>query len=103
VAPKADTLLVNVGDYVSLMTRGRFVSPLHRVVVFCACACTCACAYACVCVCVCVCDMDTCACECMYARVVVTGPFIKFLLHNHSVIYKILIFFFRRSKRQRKF
>jgi hypothetical protein len=35
--------------------------------------------------------------------VVVTGPFINFLLHNHSVIYKILIFFFRRSKRQRNF
>ena len=27
--------------------------------------------------------------------VVDTGPFINFLLHNHSVIYKILIFFFR--------
>ncbi len=24
-----------------------------------------------------------------------SGPFINFLLHNHSVIYKILIFFFR--------
>ena len=35
--------------------------------------------------------------------VVNTGPFFKFLLHNHSVIYKIIIFFFRRSKRQRKF
>ncbi len=35
--------------------------------------------------------------------VVITGPFIKNLLHNHSVIYKIIIFFFRRSKRQRKF
>jgi hypothetical protein len=35
--------------------------------------------------------------------VVVTGPFINFLLHNHSVIYKILIFFFRQSKRQRNF
>ena len=32
-----------------------------------------------------------------------SGPFINFLLHNHSVIYKILIFFFRRSKRQRNF
>ena len=38
-----------------------------------------------------------------YALVVVTGAFIKILLHNHSVIYKILIFFFRRSKRQRIF
>ena len=27
----------------------------------------------------------------------------KNLLHNHGVIYKIIIFFFRRSKRQRKF
>ena len=36
-------------------------------------------------------------------KVVVTGPFINFLLHNHNVIYKILIFFFRRSKRQRNF
>ena len=35
--------------------------------------------------------------------VVESGPFIKNLLHNHSVIYKILIFFFRRSKRQRIF
>jgi hypothetical protein len=32
-----------------------------------------------------------------------SGPFIKNLLHNHSVIYKIIIFFFRRSKRQRNF
>jgi hypothetical protein len=36
-------------------------------------------------------------------QVVVTGPFINFLLHNHSVIYIIIIFFFRRSKRQRNF
>jgi len=35
--------------------------------------------------------------------VVISGAFINFLLHNHSVIYKILIFFFRRSKRQRIF
>ena len=35
--------------------------------------------------------------------VVNSGAFINFLLHNHSVIYKILIFFFRRSKRQRNF
>ena len=32
VPPKEDALLVNVGDYVSMMTRGRFSSPLHRVV-----------------------------------------------------------------------
>jgi hypothetical protein len=35
--------------------------------------------------------------------VVISGAFINFLLHNHSVIYKIIIFFFRRSKRQRNF
>ena len=35
--------------------------------------------------------------------VVNSGAFINFLLHNHSVIYKILNFFFRRSKRQRNF
>ena len=33
----------------------------------------------------------------------ITAPFINFLLHNHSVIYKILIFCFRRSKRQRNY
>ena len=27
-----------------------------------------------------------------------SGPFINFLLHNHSVIYKILIFFFRAMR-----
>ena len=32
VAPKDNALLVNVGDYVSMMTHGRFSSPLHRVV-----------------------------------------------------------------------
>ena len=36
-------------------------------------------------------------------KVVISGAFIIFLLHNHSVIYKIIIFFFRRSKRQRNF
>ena len=33
VAPKPGALLVNVGDYVSLMTSSRFISPLHRVVI----------------------------------------------------------------------
>eukprot|EP00802_Teleaulax_amphioxeia_P012937 Tamp_12983.p1 GENE.Tamp_12983~~Tamp_12983.p1 ORF type:complete len:437 (-),score=73.93 Tamp_12983:333-1643(-) len=33
VAPKDNALLVNVGDYVSMMTHGRFSSPLHRVVI----------------------------------------------------------------------
>ena len=37
------------------------------------------------------------------APVVISGAFINFLLHNRSVIYKIIIFFFRRSKRQRNF
>ncbi len=32
VSPKHGCLVVNVGDYVSLLTNGRFVSPLHRVV-----------------------------------------------------------------------
>eukprot|EP00288_Rhodomonas_lens_P017318 CAMPEP_0177711906 /NCGR_PEP_ID=MMETSP0484_2-20121128/12112_1 /TAXON_ID=354590 /ORGANISM="Rhodomonas lens, Strain RHODO" /LENGTH=387 /DNA_ID=CAMNT_0019223673 /DNA_START=358 /DNA_END=1522 /DNA_ORIENTATION=+ len=32
VPPQPGTLLVNVGDYVSLYTRGRYVSPLHRVI-----------------------------------------------------------------------
>ena len=37
------------------------------------------------------------------AELLNSGPFIKILLHNHSVIYKIIFFFFRRSKRQRNF
>jgi isopenicillin N synthase-like dioxygenase len=32
VAPRAGALLVNGGDYLSLLTKGVFVSPLHRVV-----------------------------------------------------------------------
>jgi hypothetical protein len=39
----------------------------------------------------------------MHRTLLNSGPFIKNLLHNHSVIYKIIIFFFRRSKRQRNF
>jgi len=35
--------------------------------------------------------------------VVVTGPFINFLLHNHIINKQIIFFFFRRSKRQRNF
>lgn len=31
VPPIAGTLLVNAGDYLSLLTNGRIVSPLHRV------------------------------------------------------------------------
>jgi hypothetical protein len=34
-----------------------------------------------------------------FISVVVSGVFINFLLHNHSVIYKIIIFFFRQGKR----
>jgi hypothetical protein len=37
------------------------------------------------------------------ARVVVTGPFIKNFPCNHSVNINIIIFFFRRNKRQRNF
>ena len=70
--------------------------------------------YVCMCVCVCVfvysihpsvllrtlvrligcayCDAD---CDAMTVML----PFLKNLLHNHSVIYIIIIFFFRRSKR----
>jgi isopenicillin N synthase-like dioxygenase len=32
VPPVADTLVVNTGDYVSLLTKDKFISPLHRVV-----------------------------------------------------------------------
>ena len=32
VPPIPNTLVVNTGDYVSLLTEGKFVSPLHRVV-----------------------------------------------------------------------
>jgi hypothetical protein len=39
----------------------------------------------------------------MWRELLNSGPFINFLLHNHSVIYKIIIFFSRRSKRQRNF
>ena len=42
-------------------------------------------------------------CISVVLSVVNSGAFIKILLHNHSVIYKILIFFFRRSKIQRIF
>ena len=35
--------------------------------------------------------------------VVISGAFIIFLLHNHSVIYKIIIFFSGEAKRQRNF
>ena len=31
-------------------------------------------------------------------RVVISGAFINFLLHNHSVIYKIIIFFPAKQK-----
>jgi hypothetical protein len=37
------------------------------------------------------------------SSVVVTGPFIKKFPCNHSVNINIIIFFFRRSKRQRNF
>jgi hypothetical protein len=36
-------------------------------------------------------------------KVVISGPFMKFFPCNHSIIYKIIFFFFRRSKRQRIF
>ena len=29
VPPREDALLVNLGDYLSLLTRGKFISPLH--------------------------------------------------------------------------
>jgi hypothetical protein len=65
---------------------GVYVYPIYVLCIACACSLT----YQ-------VCPI----CGCVW--LLNSGPFIKILLHNHSVIYKIIFFFFRRSKRQRNF
>ena len=42
-------------------------------------------------------------CVCVCVLVVMSGAFIKNLLHNHITNIKKIFFFFRRSKRQRNF
>jgi hypothetical protein len=81
----------------------------------CVCVCVCNVCVKCVCVCVCVCEREfvvsiffhkhrkpvswgllaRASARTRARKLLNSGPFIKILLHNHSVIYKIIFFFFR--------